>query len=577
MDSGETKISLKDAENEEKEQFKLLHKYEAEVPKTFEEAISETGFGRFNYTLLVVILFPCATQMVETVGMTYIVPVAECDLHLTIEDKGLLNGVTFAGMISSGLFWGYLCDALGRKKIIVYGYLVTGFFSVMAAMSTSKGMLMGAKFMSGLIMHLSKSKAVLIPIIIFFLFVEFHAWNVFMLICASMTIISGILYMFLPESPKYLMSMGRNRAALVVMRKVYSKNTGKPQEDFPVKKLVNEAKQNFTSSRVEMATALKSGWEEMKTILHRPHINNMILASFNAFSIVMSLNTLKFWLPGIFQSISDYQNNHNGTSSSMCVMLGEMSKPKNITSSQECSVVKFHAWNVFMLICASMTIISGILYMFLPESPKYLMSMGRNRAALVVMRKVYSKNTGNPQEDFPVKKLVNEAKQNFTSSRVEMATALKSGWEEMKTILHRPHINNMILASFNAFSVVMRQVFSSLLVILTFISATCMFCIYFARSSLAVTILSAAGTAVGSVPENLLLTITLELFPTTLRTIALSIHLTAQRFGTTLGNAIFPYLVQMGCLPPFLFIGIFASATGLLSMLYANTENKPLI
>ncbi|XP_050510113.1 synaptic vesicle glycoprotein 2B isoform X2 [Diabrotica virgifera virgifera] len=527
MDSGETKISLKDAEDEEKEQFKLLHKYE-EVPKTFEEAISETGFGRFNYTLLVVILFPCATQMVETVGMTYIVPVAECDLHLTIEDKGLLNGVTFAGMISSGLFWGYLCDALGRKKIIVYGYLVTGFFSVMAAMSTSKGMLMGAKFMSGLILngpysattthitefHSSKYRGtvhmirgIFFSVINLFLPVlawailprkinitifgfEFHAWNVFMLICASMTIISGILYMFLPESPKYLMSMGRNRAALVVMRKVYSKNTGNPQEDFPVKKLVNEAKQNFTSSRVEMATALKSGWEEMKTILHRPHINNMILASFNAFSVVMSLNTLKFWLPGIFQSISDYQNNHNGTSSSMCVMLGEMSKPKNITSSQECSV--------------DLDNFSVYLRTFIVASA---------RVGVFVVAGTLVRLVG-------VKRLC---------------------------------------------------------IILTFISATCMFCIYFARSSLAVTILSAAGTAVGSVPENLLLTITLELFPTTLRTIALSIHLTAQRFGTTLGNVIFPYLVQMGCLPPFLFIGIFASATGLLSMLYANTENKPLI
>lgn len=44
----------------------------------------------------------------------------------------------------------------------------------------------------------------------------------------------------------------------------------------------------------------------------------------------------------------------------------------------------------------------SIGFMFMPESPKFLMTTGRNKKALEVFQKVYSFNTGNPPETFPV-------------------------------------------------------------------------------------------------------------------------------------------------------------------------------
>lgn len=40
--------------------------------------------------------------------------------------------------------------------------------------------------------------------------------------------------------------------------------------------------------------------------------------------------------------------------------------------------------------------------MCFPESPKFLMTMGRNEEALKVFRKVYAMNTGNDPDTFPV-------------------------------------------------------------------------------------------------------------------------------------------------------------------------------
>lgn len=46
--------------------------------------------------------------------------------------------------------------------------------------------------------------------------------------------LSTIIFIFMPESPKFLMTIGQNEKALKVFQKIYSINTRKPPETFPV-------------------------------------------------------------------------------------------------------------------------------------------------------------------------------------------------------------------------------------------------------------------------------------------------------------------------------------------------------
>lgn len=46
--------------------------------------------------------------------------------------------------------------------------------------------------------------------------------------------ITGVVYMFFPESPKYLMSKGRNDEALKVFKRVYEINTSEDECYYPV-------------------------------------------------------------------------------------------------------------------------------------------------------------------------------------------------------------------------------------------------------------------------------------------------------------------------------------------------------
>lgn len=63
----------------------------------FEEAISATGYGRFNIFILLIALFCCCASINETTTIAYILPSAQCDLDLSLQDKGMLNAITYMG------------------------------------------------------------------------------------------------------------------------------------------------------------------------------------------------------------------------------------------------------------------------------------------------------------------------------------------------------------------------------------------------------------------------------------------------------------------------------------------------
>lgn len=75
----------------------LLYYFTAVKPGSFEDAIKATGFGKFNLVLLCVLITAGFAQISEQTGMAYVTPIAECDLKLSLEQKGLLVSVSYTG------------------------------------------------------------------------------------------------------------------------------------------------------------------------------------------------------------------------------------------------------------------------------------------------------------------------------------------------------------------------------------------------------------------------------------------------------------------------------------------------
>lgn len=58
---------------------------------------------------------------------------------------------------------------------------------------------------------------------------NFAPWRMYLLCCSTMHVLTFMAITWLPESPKFLLSMNKSEEALAVLRKMYSINTSKSE------------------------------------------------------------------------------------------------------------------------------------------------------------------------------------------------------------------------------------------------------------------------------------------------------------------------------------------------------------
>lgn len=65
---------------------------------------------------------------------------------------------------------------------------------------------------------------------------DFRPWRLLTIIYGSLFVVSALLISFGPESPKFLLSQGRQEETLEILKTIYSKNKGKSRDKYPVRK-----------------------------------------------------------------------------------------------------------------------------------------------------------------------------------------------------------------------------------------------------------------------------------------------------------------------------------------------------
>ena len=108
------------------------------------------GYGKFHYLFLLVCGWANASDAVEILCISFLLPAAECDLRLTSADKGWLSAVTFLGMLIGGYVWGSLSDSFGRKLILMTAMYVNASCGILSSLSQDKFTFIGMRFLSGL-------------------------------------------------------------------------------------------------------------------------------------------------------------------------------------------------------------------------------------------------------------------------------------------------------------------------------------------------------------------------------------------------------------------------------------------
>ncbi|XP_015038356.2 synaptic vesicle glycoprotein 2B isoform X4 [Drosophila pseudoobscura] len=357
----------------------------------FETAIAECGFGLFNILMLFCAL-PCLMAMVFSASaMSYVMPTAECDLKLTPLDKGLLNAVTFAGMIISAIPWGFIADTMGRRVVLIWGGWIDGLFVLCAALCQDSTQLMVFKFLDGLIIcgpfavlvsylaefHGKKHRPyimlfvglcvsasatfvpilayLLLPVHIFFSVgkMNFHTWQIFLMVTALPSLTSGLLHIFLPESPKFLMAQGNYNKALESLQRIYAMNKRQKRETYPVKHLTDatpdrsdvlDRPRQPTSRWERFSRAKLKFWEgvgQLKPMFSSPYLCISLQVYCLHFCQIMCVNSVRLWLPQFFATMHTFElQGINDTS--MCNVLEHNSQVRSMDSAsmqRECDLV----------------------------------------------------------------------------------------------------------------------------------------------------------------------------------------------------------------------------------------------
>lgn len=201
----------------------------------------------------------------ETLGISYVFPVADCDLKLTTANKGVLSGITSVGIIASAHIWGFLSDSRGRKSVIVPTLILSFIATVLSSLATSFTALVFFRFLAGFLwvticsplvwrvneismfsvagssstiyaylgeFHSRKNRSRVImaasfvygvscnymPALGFLLVnqtyrfsiplldIEYKPWRMYILCCGLPGFICAVILAFLPESPKFTFS-----------------------------------------------------------------------------------------------------------------------------------------------------------------------------------------------------------------------------------------------------------------------------------------------------------------------------------------------------------------------------------
>ncbi|KAL7857713.1 hypothetical protein AOLI_G00178150 [Acnodon oligacanthus] len=319
----------------------------------YEEAVEEAGFGLFHGLLLLVCGWANASDAVEILCVSFLLPTARCDLQLSSADMGLLTASMFLGMMLGGYMWGYLADRRGRQRVLVISLAVNGTFGAVASLAPSFWLFLLLRFLSGvgvggsipvIFSYFSEFQpklrrgAMISALATFwmagnilaagaawlviprtFLHVElgwldFQSWRVFVVLCSIPSLTSAFIFsLAMPESPRFLMEVGMEEEALTVFQLMYKLNHRGNRQPFPASGLLinrkddeDEVKPLRTRGCCEHLSSLfKQGLAPIRQLFVRPLLSRSIALLIINYCISFGYYGLWMWFPELFKRAED--------------------------------------------------------------------------------------------------------------------------------------------------------------------------------------------------------------------------------------------------------------------------------
>ncbi|OWR46513.1 hypothetical protein KGM_200486 [Danaus plexippus plexippus] len=98
-----------------------------------DQALDIAGLGWYNIKYSLALALFLIAAIIEPTGYSFILPAAKCDLQMTDSQRGVIGSIPYIGVVVTSFVWGYLTDTRGRKYMVIYSSLAAGIFGLAAS------------------------------------------------------------------------------------------------------------------------------------------------------------------------------------------------------------------------------------------------------------------------------------------------------------------------------------------------------------------------------------------------------------------------------------------------------------
>ncbi|XP_054747232.1 synaptic vesicle glycoprotein 2B [Anastrepha obliqua] len=346
----------------------LQHDYEA--------VLDMIGFGRTQWIMLLVCGMLLMVLINETMGMSIITIASQCDFATSSVDKAVMNAASFVGIGLCSYVWGYLSDTTGRRTVLLYSTVGATLFSTISMFIPNYWVYVFMRFVVGLFIAGPSSTTyaylgefyttrhcavvlnyaslfvgigmVYVPAIAWLVLTmdwslhisenfTFRPWRVLTPFYLLPGLIATVVLTALPESPKLLLSLGKDEEALTAVNWICRRNTGKDLKQLGVEKLraeeTMEVDKKFLRSKSCYDT-IKHIWLETRPLLRRPYVLNFMICCTCMSGMFFSSTGMALWFSEIQNRVS---SNADGRTLTICELITQSNGDSVNNSTKPCT------------------------------------------------------------------------------------------------------------------------------------------------------------------------------------------------------------------------------------------------
>ena len=149
------------------------------------------------------------------------------------------------------------------------------------------------------------------------------SWRWFTLACAGPSLLVCLVFILLPESPKFLLCQGRHDEALELLRTVFSKNTGEARSEYTVRALRREDTGEDSQESRNILKIIFKVFGFLKELFTGSLWKITLILLVINFSIQFGYYGLWYWFPELFNQLTQFYETNPNVTKTVCQIVSE--------------------------------------------------------------------------------------------------------------------------------------------------------------------------------------------------------------------------------------------------------------